>query len=258
MPATRRVSASLASTLVVVGLLLAACGDDDASSAATTASDDADLTAYCEAALAWDTAPDPDDFEDEDSIAEHFETVLLPRFDALEVNATADVEDDLTIVRAALDGEGDEAEAEQAVVRIHRFSAERCGWSTHTVLALDYAFEGAPDTVASGIVSFDVANDGDEAHMLGIIRRNDGVSTPFAELAQLPVDDIEAMVELSEPAAFLEPGHEGFAVAELEPGEYALICFVPVGTTNLFEIDHDQSDGPSHAAEGMVHEFTVE
>lgn len=50
-------------------------------------------------------------------------------------------------------------------------------------------------------------------------------------------------------ATFAEPGDEGSALVTLEPGDYAMVCFVPVG---------GGEDGPPHFTEGMLHEFTVE
>jgi hypothetical protein len=93
--------------------------------------------------------------------------------------------------------------------------------------------------------------------MLEVVRRNDGVTIPFAELLALPEDELDQLVEGFEPEAFLDPGDEGFVVADLGPGAYALVCDLPVGTPTLEEIEFE-SDAPSHAAEGMVHEFTVE
>jgi len=229
------------------------CGDDDGSTATSRDAAPGDLAAYCDAAFAWDTPPDPENHEFDE---EWFESVLVPRFDALEAEAPDGLLGDVATVRAALEG-GDEAEGEAAAGRIHEFSVANCGWASQTVTATEYAFEGVPDEVPAGIVSFEVVNHGNEAHMLEVVRRNDGVTAPFAELLALPEDEFDELVEGFEPEAFLDPGDEGFVVADLGRGAYALVCELPVGTPTLEEIEFE-SDAPSHAAEGMVHEFTVE
>ena len=45
---------------------------------------------------------------------------------------------------------------------------------------------------------------------------------------------------------------EGMLVADLAPGEYVAVCFIPVGTMP----DHEGT-GPPHFVEGMKQEFTV-
>ena len=50
-------------------------------------------------------------------------------------------------------------------------------------------------------------------------------------------------------AAFAPPGEGGSTLAELSAGDYAMICFIPVG---------GGEDGPPHFTQGMIHEFTVE
>jgi hypothetical protein len=49
--------------------------------------------------------------------------------------------------------------------------------------------------------------------------------------------------------AFAPPGEEDFLVADLEPGDYIVLCTVPVGPTS--------TDGPPHAMQGMVAELTI-
>ncbi|MGH9111352.1 MAG: hypothetical protein ACRDZN_03490 [Acidimicrobiales bacterium] len=230
---------ALLATAMTVGVALGACGDDDGDDAANPPASGADADAYCNAALAWDTAPDPDDFGDEESVAEHFESVLLPRFEALEAAAPAEIEGAVGAIRAALDGEGDEGEAEAANLRIHEYSAGACEWNTVEVAAVEFAFEGAPASLPAGVVSFEVVNQGDEAHSLVVLRRNEGVSTPFADLVALPDDELFEQAEPIEPGAFVDPGGEDFAVADLAPGDYALVCTLPIGTATLDEADHE-------------------
>lgn len=245
MPRSR--SAAVAAALLLP--LLAGCGDDD--SADASAETTGDLAAYCEAAFEWNTPPDPEDHEfDQDWV----DSVLRPRFERLEALAPDAVADDLASVAAALEG-GDEAEGQAAAHRITRFSADECGWRRVELTAVEYAFDGAPETVPAGIVSFEVTNEGDEAHMVKIVRRNDGVTTPFAELLALPEERQDELLEGFEPEDFAEPGDLAITVADLRPGHYALVCELPVGTADL---EAGLSDGATHASAGMVHQFTVE
>ena len=48
--------------------------------------------------------------------------------------------------------------------------------------------------------------------------------------------------------AHAEPGKTDYAVVRLEPGRYAVSCFIPVG---------GGESGPPHASRGMFAEFTV-
>lgn len=49
-------------------------------------------------------------------------------------------------------------------------------------------------------------------------------------------------------AAFAPPGSDGIVIADLDPGDYAMACFVAVG---------GGEHGPPHLDEGMFTEFTV-
>ncbi len=185
-----------------------------------------------------------------------FEAVLRPRFEQLQAVAPDSIADDVATVAAALDG-GDEAAGQAADHRITRLSADECGWTRVPVSAVDHAFEGAPSTVRAGIVAFEVTNDGDEAHMVKIVQRNDGVTTPIAEFLGLSEERQDEQLVSIEPEDFADPGDLAIAIADLRPGDYALVCELPVGTTSAFEAD-DNGGAPAHASQGMVHEFTVE
>ena len=107
----------------------------------------------------------------------------------------------------------------------------------------DYHFE-LPDGIGTGPVI--VRNDGDDVHEFVVVRLADGAT----------VQDViayeGATTKTSPPpstmvtgTAFLDPGREGRLDLELEPGDYAAICFIPSPT------------GEAHAQLGMVHPFTV-
>ena len=246
--ANRHRAAGLAIALLPAAL--AACGDDDRGEPSAAASEQTSGS-FCEAALAWFTPPDPENHEFDQA---WFDSVLRPRFDRLRTTAPAALDQHVDAVAAALDG-GDEADGQDANERIHDHAATDCRWSRHRLTADEYTFRDAPTTVPAGIVTFEVVNDGDEAHMVKIVRRNDDVTLPFAEIVTLPEDRQDELVEGFEPEAFIEAGDDGFIVADLPAGDYALVCELTVGTATTDDVE--ATDAPTHAVEGMVHEFTV-
>lgn len=63
--------------------------------------------------------------------------------------------------------------------------------------------------------------------------------------------------------AFAGPGSGDITFVDLDPGKYAVVCFIPVGTTDMADLEAGEGDqaepaGPPHFTQGMVTEFTVE
>ena len=95
--------------------------------------------------------------------------------------------------------------------------------------------------------SFYVINRGSQTHQASLVRLNPGASA----------EDVLTAVNQDKPSRLpatliggmsgLEPGREGTFTAELTPGRYAIMC--------LFSTTHP---GESHAAKGMVMNFTIE
>lgn len=260
------------------------CGDDDPDDAAATTTtaaadgtttgttagpDDSDVAAYCEASLAIETAGEPDvDFAtaSEEEIAEAFQgfasETMRPLVDeALAVAPAAIVEDGMTVSDAldqlietgdpsALDSE----EVGDASQRLHEFDLESCGWASVSFSTVDYAFEDLPETLEAGPTSFELHNDGAEAHELVLLRKNDGVTLSAEELIALPEEEAESMITFLGVAEPVPEDETSYLVADLEPGDYVAICFIPTGTTAL---DGPPADGPPHFTHGMVREITV-
>jgi hypothetical protein len=266
--------------VAAVGILVAAgCGDgddeDDAGSDETeettdeSASGDADLTAYCDAALAIETVPEPEvDFEtatpEEQAAAlrTYASETLRPLADDVVATAPEEVTDDVEVLSGAVDQVAetgdfavfDEPDVAAASESVHAFDLDNCGWSTHQVTASDYAFEGVPEELSTGPTSFELSNDGEELHELVLVRKNDGVTATAEELLALPEEEALAQVTPVGAPAFAAPGEADYLVADLEPGDYIGVCFVPVGTTSE---EAPPPEGPPHALQGMVLEFTV-
>ena len=122
------------------------------------------------------------------------------------------------------------------------------------VTAADYAF-GMPSTIPSGWVTFRMKNMGQEEH-LGIVSKfPDSIS--FTRLTGIvsgaletgDFDDFLPYLGLREEAyggpAMLSPGLTGETTVYLEPGLYALTCWVKA------------PDGQIHLQKGMSRPFTV-
>ena len=92
--------------------------------------------------------------------------------------------------------------------------------------------------------SFYVINRGNQVHQASVVRLNPGASA----------EDVLMALERDNPSPLpgtlvggmsgLEPGRDGTFMADLTPGHYAIMC--------LF------GNGESHAAKGMVMNFTIE
>jgi hypothetical protein len=112
----------------------------------------------------------------------------------------------------------------------------------------EYRFE-VPSGIAAGATRLALTNAGDEPHHAQVFRLDDGAS----------VADLAAALANGGPPAALEvgsfvggtglvaPGRESRAdaILDLEPGRYALICFVP------------DAEGMPHVAHGMLQPFEV-
>ena len=103
------------------------------------------------------------------------------------------------------------------------------GASIHDIRAVEYRFEDVPETLPAGPHGFRLIGAGEEFHELALVRVED--DRPIEELLDLSEAEQEtAILYLGGVTAC--PGTTSEALgAELEPGRYALICFIPVGTT---------------------------
>ena len=248
---------ALATALV---MLAAACGGDDGdepgtgSAAEETAAESND--AFCESVVAAETAVlaasgggDPSGVED-----------LVA---TVEETAPAELEEQVTVVVAAVRevletrddsafGTGEFARNEE---EIDQWVADNCAFDAEVdVTAVDYAFEGVPETLPAGIVTFNFSNEGAEIHEMLMVRYKDP-STTIEDLMKLSDKEADKVIDFL-GASFGPPGATDSESKELTPGKYALVCFVPVGSTS--EKAAAKADGPPHVARGMSAEFTVE
>lgn len=256
----------VAGTLVVA---LGACGDDDDSAADDVAAADGDQAAgadeFCEAAVAVDAAnlaggsgeATPDEVEAAlqealdtapDEIADAVDTMVAEARAQMEASASADEDGPPPLP-------GDDFYP--ASVEVGGFLTGECDLPALDIEATDYAFGGIPETVPAGTTVLNFANDGAEFHEAVVMKIADGEERPVEELLTLP--DEEAMALVTEKAFVLAPPDAAtYVTADLEPGRYVALCFVPVGTTpEAMAGGAPSEEADPHFAHGMVAEFTV-
>ena len=295
-PRAGRTTSALAAAAVLLG---AACGDDDETEAVDTTeteapapeetttteaseedgtegagagSGDVDLAAFCTGAIEgealFNVGPELDEQgnptpEGLQEFSEQFQPILADLEENAPEEIAAEVETLVGALRQAVE-QGDQAavetpEAFTADQAIDQYVFDNCELETsQEIVAVDYAYEGVPETMASGQVGLRMDNQGDEVHEAVIFRINDDVDMSMQELLELPEEEAQTNVEF-QGATFAPPGQASSTVVDLEPGRYALICFVPVGTTSMDALESDAPpEGQPHFTQGMVTEFRVE
>ena len=112
------------------------------------------------------------------------------------------------------------------------------------VIAREYEFD-LSETLVVGETTFKLRNEGKEQHELVIFKLKTG--RPAEKVLKLPQSEARKLVE-EVGGTFARPGSTaGNPIrAELTPGVYALVCFIPA------------PDGTPHFAKGMVEEVTIE
>ncbi len=127
-----------------------------------------------------------------------------------------------------------------------------CAGDKVEVVGVDFRFEDVKDTYEAGEYRMKFLNEGKEEHELVLIKRNPGVKESFDELLELPEGKVAGKVEFlgGEEAA---PSEEAFVDAELTPGDYLMVCFIPEGS-----LPGKEGKGKPHFELGMKKEFKVE
>ena len=265
----RTAGAALVAGALLVGL--GACGDDDDDSEATgdestdVAGDDGGSTAeFCEAAVAVDAtnlAAESDEASPED-----VDTAMQEALDLAPEAIASDVEVLVTEAREmAAQPETEEGpppipsdEFFASSVAVGDYMTENCDVEPVEVTADEYAFEGFPETVPAGTALVALSNAGTEYHEVALMRIADGETRSIEELLALPEEEVGTVVT-SAGFVFAPPGQASYVTADLEPGRYAALCFVPVGATpEALESGAALDEADMHAMHGMVAEFEVE
>lgn len=249
-------AAALAATAALTGLTVQA--------SATTAVPSPETAAFCAAQIAFDTAML--EMGGPDGPPADPGAVLTPRLDELEAAATpevaAHVGEIARVLREGLAAGSPEAlegafssdayTAADAAVDQHLLG--NCGYGHLKATATEYMFDGVPDSAAGGPTAVTLTNEGEEFHMIVLLRKAEGETRTAQELLALPDDEIlQAMSFVAE--VFLAPGTTGTAFYDLAAGNYIAVCFMPVGSRPGGDMPAE--DAKPHFMEGMLQEFTL-
>ena len=226
---------NLAAAAVSLGLLIGAtaCGSDD---------DDSLPAAACDAVAALDGAmamapQDPAGF------GPFVQDSLMPPLMTLMSELDGEPQDAAERMHRTLEGvvqSGDpsamhspETFAAQAVIgeAVH----EGCDLQAVAIVAKEYAFEGAPDTLAAGRASFALTNEGVEEHEMVLFRAADGVTEPLEELLQLPEEQVMSKMQFT-GVTFGGPDTTGYVTVDLTPGTGFVL---PAGTRHRADVGPD-------------------
>ena len=112
------------------------------------------------------------------------------------------------------------------------------------VVATDYAFQ-APDTIPAGRTEIRLLNKGPDLHHVSLFRLTNGKRmADLVEALKVPGPLPAWATDVGGPNT-PAPGGEANATLTLEPGRYAMLCFIPA------------RDGQMHLMKGMMKEVTV-
>jgi hypothetical protein len=179
-------------------------------------------------------------------------------------------------VGAALAAEPGSPEFEEPFAAVIDYMKANCGYAEVDVVASEYTFEGVPRELPAGPAIISLENAGEQVHEFAVNRINDDVTLTVEELLALPEEE-SATMATPVAFAFAFPGTVAFATADLTPGRYVALCFLPEGATpevlmQLEELGLEGPEdtlpagdtlpeglelGPPHFTKGMVLEFTV-
>jgi Asp-tRNA(Asn)/Glu-tRNA(Gln) amidotransferase A subunit family amidase len=171
--------------------------------------------------------------------------------ETIQQNAPAELAEPVGVAATAVEsGNFEDPAVEEAITTIDTWVADNCGYEVVDVTATEYAFDGIPETLDTGVVLFRFTNEGAELHELGVARIKGDESVE--EILELPEREQEDKVQFV-THGFAAQGQTSVAYAKLKAGTYGAVCFLPVGSTTEEAIE--TADGAPHHAEGMYAQF---
>jgi hypothetical protein len=256
--------AAAVSVVAVAGALLVADDDDDpvdASSSPSTATPaSADDARFCNAI---------DGMSYSVSIGEGHESVD-GALQAAELVAPDEIRADVTLMadesRAQYEA-GPPAEGTvpklpadayfEATARVGDYMAGHCGYQVIDVTTTDHAFAGLPADAPGGKALIRIENDGAEYHQLLVQRVIINETRSVDEILAMPEDEGGRLLDFL-GGAIAPPGMSSWTVVELTPGRrYAVMCFIPTGSTSEAAMQSPQPGSAPHSEEGMFAEVRV-
>lgn len=289
MSTNRYIAARIAGAAVLI-VGLAACGDDDDASdeaaeitPAPETTEAPEPTATPETTAAPETTASPattsPEPADETAFCEPFQMVseafngngdpaaipgLLDEIEATAPSAIAGPVDTMvTAARQVVEngftdfGPTETPEFAEAASSVDGWIFEGCPFdATVEVAAGEFQYEGIASTYSSGKTAFRVTNNGAQVHELLILRRNDGVTESWDDILVLSEEEGMRVASVSGAAFVPSTGSQGVLIANLTPGDYVAVCFIPDGT-RLVDGEFVEGEGQPHFMLGMRSEFTV-
>jgi hypothetical protein len=263
--------------VTTLSMVVAACGQGGTETASgasdTTVAEQASTEPFCDAAIQTEivAAAGPDvDFETatDDEIGAaigDFAGRLEPLLDDLETHTPPDLKEPVDTITALLRESLETGEPVfqqpvffEAEALVDQYVLANCEVGQMSVTGIDYEFQGVPETMTAGTVALDFTNEGGEVHEMVVFRINDGVTESVGELLDLPDEEVERKIQFV-GSAFAEPGSGDVGFVELSAGNYAVVCFIPVGAIKTEALESGElGESPPHFTVGMVAEFTVE
>lgn len=257
----------LAVWLASVALLgaITSCSDEDSargrSGDGSATLSKAELGEYCAKVLRVETVPFPQIGEqpeaDRAEAVKQYAARLRGLVEEAAEAAPPKVEADLTVVadglREVVAAGGDLTKrgtpaVRSAAARAHAFDLTSCGWKRVDAAAVEFAFQGVSETLAAGVVSFEVTNKGAFDHVLELYRLEDDTTASGRELLSKGAPTKEDLAKFTDlGSAFAGEGEAGHVVRDLKPGRYVAACLIPLEVT----------PPATHASRGMLTEFTV-
>lgn len=280
MTTKRRTTSRYLATAMAVALALAAlpaCSDDDDDDTAAdgdTTTTEAAATGEESEAAAGESSDDPfcEGFlgveqafaeapEDESEMPGFVEERIEPNLALIDGNEPEDIADEVITMTDAVEelaATGDFSAFEspeflEASATVYSSLDDACDIPVVEFSAVDYEYEGVPETLAPGPTSFVMANDGSEAHEFVLVKLGDDVELTLEELLAMPEAESEQYIDAFAGGTFAPADATSGTMADLTPGRWVYVCFLPVGS-----VDGAEGTGPPHFMEGMSGEFTVE
>jgi hypothetical protein len=92
---------------------------------------------------------------------------------------------------------------------------------------------------------------------MALVQIDEGEERSLEELLALPEDEVDSLIT-EKGFVLAPPGAQTYTTADLDPGRYVAICFVPVGATpEALTSGAVLNDEDGHYMHGMVAEFEV-
>jgi hypothetical protein len=234
---------------LAVFIVVAALGTTIGATAAG-AGESGDLKKFCKTNVAIDTASEAPS----DSAVERLRTTAPPEIAEV-------VDTGVTLFQEQGEAAFENEEFLAALQEIDQFVLDNCDYEQVDVTMQEYAFDGIPDQIEKGTVAFNLSNEGSELHEFVVVRlKGDATLDDILELPQDATEEDFGELAAEVPGGgFAAPEGSDLALIKLnKTGNYAAVCFVPVGSTDEAAAEAaGEAGAATHFAEGMAAEFEV-